>query len=186
MRKAPPAGSSGYTFPLMLIIVAAIAFGAMRLELAQSYQMKRDKEAELLFRGLAYKRAIKEFSAKNGRFPKQLKELADDKDSSKRRFIRQLYKDPMTGRDFQPILTKEGFIKGVLSPSKDAPLKQIDFDKELEGFDQAKSYAEWKFEGKATGGANAATPHWMATAPQGGGAPTLPGPPPASQGSGGS
>jgi hypothetical protein len=37
----------------MLIIVAAMAFGATRLDLAQSYRSKRDKEAELLFRGRA-------------------------------------------------------------------------------------------------------------------------------------
>ena len=80
MRRTPPAGSPGYTFPLMLIIVAAMAFGATRLDLVQSYRSKRDKEAELLFRGLAYKRAIKEFYSQNNRYPRQLKELANDKE----------------------------------------------------------------------------------------------------------
>jgi hypothetical protein len=154
MRKAQPAGSPGYTFPLMLVIVAAMAFSASRLDLAQSYRSKRDKEAELLFRGLAFKRAIKEFYSKNNRYPRQLKELANDRDSSKRRFIRQVYKDPMTGGDFKFILGSEGAIMGVLSSSKDAPFKKVDFEKELENFDKAKTYADWKFEAKPRSGAH--------------------------------
>ncbi len=153
MRKTHPAGSPAYTFPLILIIVAAMAFGALRLDLAQSYRTKRDKEAELLFRGLAYKRAIKEFYSKNNRFPRRFKELADDRDFSKRRFIRQLYKDPMTGGDFKPILGSEGAIMGVVSSSKDSPFKKVDFGKELENFDKAKTCAEWKFEAKPGSGA---------------------------------
>ena len=153
MRRTQPAGSPGYTFPLMLIIVAAMAFGATRLDLAQSYRSKRDKEAELLFRGLAYKRAIREFYSKNNRYPRQLKELANDRDSSKRRFIRQVYKDPMTGGDFKFILGTEGGIIGVVSSSKDAPFKTFDFAKDLEDFDKAKSYADWKFEAKPGSGA---------------------------------
>jgi|SRR5271157_1305948 len=170
MSKAQPAGSPGYTFPLMLIIVAAMAFGALRLDLAQSYRLKRDKEAELLFRGLAYKRAIKEFYSKNNRYPRHLKELADDRDSSKHRFMRQLYKDPMTGGDFKLILGPEGLIMGVLSSSKDAPFKKVDFEKELEEFDKAKTYADWKFEAKPGNGAppQGVTP--AASAPEGFGA----------------
>ncbi len=153
MRKARPAGSPGYTFPLMLIIVAAMAIGASRLELAQSYRTKRDKEEELLFRGLAYQRALKAYYSKNNRYPRKLKDLADDRDASKPRFIRQLYKDPMTGRDFKPILAAEGAIMGVVSSSKDIPFRTVDFDKELQGFDQAKTYEDWKFQAKPGGGA---------------------------------
>jgi hypothetical protein len=148
MRNAQPAGSPGYTFPLMLIIVAAMAFAAMRLDVAQSYRLKRDKEADLLFRGLAYKRAIKAFHSKNSRYPRQLKELADDRDSSKPRFMRQLYKDPVTGGEFKLILGSEGAIMGVVSASRDVPFKKVDFDKELEDFGNAKTYANWKFETK--------------------------------------
>ena len=59
--------------------------------------------------------------------------------------MRQLYKDPVTGGDFKLILGSEGGIWGVVSASKDAPFKKVDFDKELEDFDNAKTYADWKF-----------------------------------------
>jgi hypothetical protein len=125
-----------------------MAFGAMRLDVSQSYRLKRDQEAELLFRGLAYKRAIKAFYSRNSHYPRHLKELADDRDSSKPRFMRQLYKDPVTGGDFKLILGSEGAIMGVVSASKDVPFKKVDFDKELGGFGNAKTYADWKFETK--------------------------------------
>ena len=170
MRKARPAGSPGYTFPLVLIIVAAMAFSAMRLDLAQSYRLKRDKEEELLFRGRAYKHAIRMFFTKNNRYPRKLQELADDRDSTKARFIRQLYKDPMTGDDFKPIAASEGAITGVASSSRETPFKTADFDKDLEDFDKAKTYADWKFDAKSSGGG----------APQGGGSagPSAPAPSP--------
>jgi hypothetical protein len=38
----------------------------------------------------------------------------------------------MTGGDFKLILGSEGAIIGVVSASKDAPFKKVDFDKELE------------------------------------------------------
>ena len=158
MRKARPAGSPGYTFPLVLIIVAAMAFSAMRLDLAQSYRLKRDKEEELLFRGRAYKHAIRMFFTKNNRYPRKLQELADDRDSTKARFIRQLYKDPMTGDDFKPIAASEGAITGVASSSRETPFKTADFDKDLEDFDKAKTYADWKFDAKSSGGQSAPAP----------------------------
>jgi hypothetical protein len=114
----------------------------------------RGREAELLFRGLAYKRAIKEFYSQNNRYPRQPKELANDKDSSKRRFIRQLYKDPMTGGDFKFILGPEGAIMGVVSSSKDVPFKKVDFEKDLENLEKAKTYADWRFEAKSGSGAH--------------------------------
>jgi hypothetical protein len=40
----------------------------------------------------------------------------------------------------------------VVSASKDAPFKKVDFEKELEDFDKAKTYAEWKFEAKPSSG----------------------------------
>jgi type II secretory pathway pseudopilin PulG len=137
-------GSPGYTFPLMLVILAAMAFGASRLELAESYRLRRDKEEELLFRGQAYMQAIKAYHQQNQQYPRRLGDLAGDQ-PGKGHHIRQLYKDPMTGRDFKPILKPDGTIIGVVSASRDAPFRKVDFEKELKAFEKAKSYADWKF-----------------------------------------
>jgi hypothetical protein len=59
--------------------------------------VKREREAELIFRGEQYARAIEIFQRRNGGFPQSLDVLA------KTRAIRKLYKDPITGEDFQPV-----------------------------------------------------------------------------------
>jgi hypothetical protein len=135
----------------MLVILAAVSYGAGQLETSQSYRIKRDKEEELLFRGMEYIKAIRAFeaaSATEKRFPRKLEELVSDPRSDGRRFIRQLYKDPITGKDFDVIMTKDGTISGVVSTGKGVPFRKVDFDKELEGFGKAASYAEWRFEAK--------------------------------------
>jgi hypothetical protein len=140
---------AGYTFPFMLVILAALSYGAVQLEASQSYRLKHDKEEELLFRGMEYLKAIRAFEAENAtekRYPKKLEELVSDPRSNGRRFIRQLYKDPMTGQGFDVILTKDGTISGVVSRSRGVPFRKVDFDKELKGFDRAASYADWRFE----------------------------------------
>jgi hypothetical protein len=57
-----------------------------------STQIRREKEEELIFRGLQYAEAIRLFQARFQRFPTNLKELIDVHP----RCIRQLWKDPMT------------------------------------------------------------------------------------------
>jgi hypothetical protein len=151
LKAAALRGSGGYTFPLMLIILVAVAFAASRLEVATSYRLKRDKEEELLFRGIAYMRAIRAFYAANAlekRYPRTLEELVSDPRLRGRQYIRQLYKDPMTGRDFNLILSAEGTITGVVSASTEAPFRTVGFGKELEGFKKAARYADWQFNVK--------------------------------------
>ena len=71
----------------------------------------------------------------------------------------------MTGGDFKFILGSEGAIMGVASSSKDVPFKKVDFEKELENFEKAKTYADWKFEAKPGSGAHqGSTP--VSSAPQ--------------------
>jgi len=153
MTNVRPSGSDGYTFPLMLVILSAIAFGAGRMELATSYQLKRDREEELLFRGRAYIHAIQAFYSAGDtqharRYPRTLDELLSDPRLPRRHYIRQLYKDPITGGDFQLLLNADRSIFGVVSRSQASPLRTAGFDSELSRFENAKSYSEWEFDAK--------------------------------------
>jgi type II secretory pathway pseudopilin PulG len=58
---------------------------------------QREREAELVFRGEQYARAIDIFQRRTGGYPQTLDVL------EKTRAIRRLYKDPMTGGEFQPV-----------------------------------------------------------------------------------
>ena len=58
----------------------------------------REREAELVFRGEQYAQAIELYSRRNGGFPPNLDVLEEG------RYIRKLYKDPMTpDGEFQPV-----------------------------------------------------------------------------------
>lgn len=58
---------------------------------------QREREAELIFRGEQYAHAIELYSRRTGGYPPSLDAL------EKGRFIRRLYKDPVSGADFDPV-----------------------------------------------------------------------------------
>lgn len=68
---------------------------------------QREREAELVFRGEQYVHAIDLFSRRTGGFPTSLEALQTG------RFIRRLYKDPITGGDFQPVFLGQA---GAVAP----------------------------------------------------------------------
>jgi type II secretory pathway pseudopilin PulG len=63
-----------------------------------SQQVKRDREEELIHRGVQYSRAIKHFVKKLGRYPTRIEDLES---ANNMRFLRRRYKDPITGKDFK-------------------------------------------------------------------------------------
>ncbi len=76
---------------VMMLTMALIALTAMAPN--EVTEIKRDRELELIHRGKAYGRAIKLFYKRFGRYPMSLNELQNTQNI---RFIRQLYKDPMS------------------------------------------------------------------------------------------
>jgi len=111
--------------------------------------VRADREAELLFRGQAYRNAVRNFYQSNGAFPRSLEDLLKDPRSASKRYIRALYPDPMSKdekREWRLVRATGVGISGVASASTDEPLKQANFPKEFEKFTGAKSYSEWIFE----------------------------------------
>jgi len=91
----PRASSRGYTMVALLIglVVLSVMIAAL-LPLA-SAESQRDKEEELIFRGMQYAEGIRLFRRKYGRYPNSLKEMLDLRPRS----IRKLWKDPITNSD---------------------------------------------------------------------------------------
>ena len=108
--------------------------------------VRADREAELLFRGQAYRNAIRSFYQSNGAFPGTLEDLLKDPRSSSRKHMRVLYPDPMSKGEWTLVRASGGGISGVASASREEPLKQANFPKEFEKFAGAKSYSDWIFE----------------------------------------
>ncbi len=88
----------GYAMAALLVGLSVMAIMlSMALPVWRTV-VQREREAELVFRGEQYAHAIELFSRRNGGFPPSLAALEEG------RYIRKLYKDPMTGEgDFQPV-----------------------------------------------------------------------------------
>jgi type II secretory pathway pseudopilin PulG len=141
---------AGFTYVMVLasVVITGIVIGVADVQ--TSYVLKRDREEELLFRGMAYRDAIRgyyESGATNKSYPRSLEDLLRDPRSPQRRHIRQLYSDPLereTG-DWQLIRGLDGGIAGVASTCKDVPLKKANFPQGMENLYKTKSYSEWRF-----------------------------------------
>lgn len=159
MLRHVRSSSAGFTYiaALMIIMVMGIMLGVA----GQTWKtrMQRERETELLFRGLEYQRAIRRWAqydvvegkplktTTQARRPlNQLEDLLKDPGSlSKERYLRRLYTDPFTGDEFQVVRNAQFGIIGVHVAGEDEPFKQGNFGKELEQLDQKKKYKEWVF-----------------------------------------
>ena len=88
----------GYAMAALLVGMSVMAIVLSMALPVWRTAVQREREAELVFRGEQYAHAIELFSRRNGGFPPSLEVLEEG------RYIRKLYKDPMTGEgDFQPV-----------------------------------------------------------------------------------
>src|SRR6202034_2615951 len=88
----------GYILITLILFVALVAIAAVVMAPEFVHQMKRDREQELIHRGVQYSRAMKHFVKKFGRYPTRIEELEN---TNQVRFLRRRYKDPITGKDFK-------------------------------------------------------------------------------------
>ncbi len=88
----PNSREAGYTLVVFVMIIAVMAIMmAVAVEIV-SFQAKREREAELIFRGQQYVEGIRLYKQKYGRNPMRMKELWE----ADPRVLRQKWKDPIT------------------------------------------------------------------------------------------
>ena len=99
-RKSAPRRRTerGYILITLILFVALIAIAAVVMVPVVAFQVKRDREEELIHRGVQYSRAMKHFVKKFGRYPTRIEELEN---TNQVRFLRKRYKDPINGKDFK-------------------------------------------------------------------------------------
>lgn len=141
-----PNSQRGFTYAAVLAALVIVAIATEVAYLSTARLVQADREAELLFRGLAYRRAIERFYRAHGSYPRALEDLLEDPRSPSTRHIRALYPDPANaGREWALIPASDGGIAGVASHSNEKPLKTADFPPVLEAFTGAGAYSEWIF-----------------------------------------
>jgi hypothetical protein len=84
----------------LLLFVALLSVGLGAAIERIDFQIRRDREEELIHRGVEYSRAIRRFVKKFGRYPTAVEELEN---TNNMHFLRKRYKDPINGQDFKII-----------------------------------------------------------------------------------
>jgi len=90
-ERRPNGLQAGYSLVFLVVLIALLSVMAAASLPAIKKQIQREKEAELIFRGLQYAEAIRVFQQRFGRYPNRLEELIELEPRS----IRQLWTDPM-------------------------------------------------------------------------------------------
>ena len=151
----------GFTYLTVLFIVAILMGGLALIGEVWETSAKREKEADLLFVGDQYRKAIERYVLSGkAQYPRMLEDLLKDpRQPSTQRYLRKLYPDPMTGKsEWALVKGPDGGIGGVYSLSEEKPLKVSRFklrDASLEG---AQKYSDWKFSYTPAAQPAAATP----------------------------
>jgi type II secretory pathway pseudopilin PulG len=83
----------GYILLTLMLFVALLTIGALALVENIESQIKRDREEEMIHRGVQYSRAVRHFYKKFGRYPNS---IADLENTNNYRSLRKRYKDPMS------------------------------------------------------------------------------------------
>jgi type II secretory pathway pseudopilin PulG len=83
---------------MLMLFVTLLAIAAAAVAPTIAFQVRRDREEEMIHRGVQYSRAIRRYVKKTGRYPSRLEELEN---TNNIRFLRKRYKDPVTGKDFK-------------------------------------------------------------------------------------
>lgn len=148
----------GFAYVLLLMAVAVLALGASAALQLGAQAGRRDAEQALLSTGAEFERALYSYAgvavaaantsgALAARGPRALEELLKDpRVPGVRRHLRQLYADPMTGRqEWGVVRDPAGFIIGVYSQAQGQPIKRLGFDARHAHFEEAPSYAKWVF-----------------------------------------
>jgi type II secretory pathway pseudopilin PulG len=155
MRPGNAAGrDDGFIMVAMLISIAIASIWMAAALPSWRHQAIREKEAELIFRGEQYARAIHLYRTKNnGASPQSLDQLVQQ------RYLRKKYLDPITGKDFVPI---SGFAPGAgpfqgqgqgrqggaasFVPAGISGVRSQSQDESIRIYNNQSVYAMWQFD----------------------------------------
>lgn len=141
---APAVPQQGLVYLLVLFVMALLGVGMAAVGPLWQFEQRREREQELLYLGEQYRRAIQLYYQSSPgpvkKYPKTLDELlTDNRYLTPRHYLRQRYRDPITGNDWAVVTAPGGGAMGVYSSSELEPIRRQAFPS------AAKSYQDWKF-----------------------------------------
>lgn len=152
MRRTLPVAAPvhGFTYVAVLLVIALAGIGLAAVGQVWHTAQQREKEAQLLFVGDQFRRAIGsfyEYPAPEKRYPRSLEELLrDPRQPGLVRHLRRIYADPVTGKaEWGLVSAPDGQIVGVFSLSSAEPIRRHGFSEPYTTFASASQYSDWKF-----------------------------------------
>lgn len=143
---------AGFTLLGLLIVVSILMVASAATMTSISLMTRRQAEDQLLLVGAQYSKAFQRYveatPVGHKRFPTSLHDLLKDpRYAEPRRYLREVYPDPITGKaDWVLIATPEGGIQGLHSNATGTPIKQQRFIRPHEqAFAGAADYQSWQF-----------------------------------------
>lgn len=148
--STPGRRQAGVAYLALLILLAAMGAASATFATIWHTNMQREKEKELLHIGLQFRRAIMQYyesSLGEKKYPLRLEDLLSDRRfAGERRYLRRIYRDPMTQKTAWGIVPAPGGgIMGVYSLSNEQAMKKDGFPAALKAFAGKGGYSEWKF-----------------------------------------
>jgi len=91
-RNPARRNEAGYIMLTLLLAMALMVIFAGVIVPSITFEIKHDREEEMIHRGVQYSRAIRAYYKKFGRYPTKIEDLES---SNNMRFLRKRYKDPL-------------------------------------------------------------------------------------------
>jgi type II secretory pathway pseudopilin PulG len=91
-RNPAKRNESGYIMLTLLLAMALMVMFAAIIVPSITFDIRRDREEEMIHRGVQYSRAIRAYYKKFGRYPTKIEDLES---ANNLRFLRKRYKDPL-------------------------------------------------------------------------------------------
>lgn len=145
-----PRRSGGFTYLGVLFLVVLLGLGLAGAGQVWSVAAQRAREAELLWIGNQYARALRSYFARSPgakAYPMTLDELVvDRRHPLPVHHLRQAYRDPLNRElPWGIVRNSKGQIAGIYSQVEGVPLKRANFPSAWPEFEGAGSYAQWRF-----------------------------------------
>jgi type II secretory pathway pseudopilin PulG len=92
-RRHKARADQGWVLLTLLLAMSLLIIFAAAIVPSLTFNIKRDREEEMIHRGVQYSRAIRAYYKKFGRYPIKLEDLEN---TNRIRFLRKRYKDPLS------------------------------------------------------------------------------------------
>ena len=97
-RQPKSRREDGWVMLTLLLAMALLIIFAAAIVPSITFDFKRDREEEMIHRGVQYSRAIRAYYRKFGRYPTKIEDLEN---TNNLRFLRKRYKDPLNCKNSQ-------------------------------------------------------------------------------------